>query len=65
MITLVFLLNGQLSQKCMGVPIKLCLTEKLWIINFINEGNMLNKRSEFKSKCRDLNKYLLRNVKEK
>ena len=49
----------------MGVPIKLCLTEKLWIINFINEGNMLNKRSEFKNKCRDLNKYLLRNVKKK
>ena len=25
---------------------KLCLTEKLCIINFINDGNMLNKRSE-------------------
>ena len=25
---------------------KLCLTEKLSIINFVNDGNMLNKRSE-------------------
>ena len=24
---------------------KLCLTEKLWIINFINDGDMLNRRS--------------------
>ena len=44
---------------------KLCLTEKLSIINFINNGNMLNKRSELLSKCRHLKKHLLRNVKEK
>ena len=44
---------------------KLCLTEKLWIINFTNDENMLNKKSEVISKCRHLNKYLLRNVKKK
>ena len=33
---------------------KLCLTEKLWIINFMNDGNMLNKRSELLSRCRHL-----------
>ena len=44
---------------------KLCLTEKLSIINFINDGNMFNKRSELLSRCRHLKKYLLRNVKEK
>ena len=36
----------------------LCSTEKLWIINFINDENMLNKKSEH------LNKHLLRNVKK-
>ena len=44
---------------------KLCLTEKLWIINFINDSNMLNKSSELLSSWRHLNKHLLRNVKEK
>ena len=44
---------------------KLCLTEKLWIINSINDGNMLNKKSELISKCRHLHKHLLRNVKKK
>ena len=44
---------------------KLCLTEKLSIINLISDGNMLNKRSELLSRCRHLKKHLLRNVKEK
>ena len=44
---------------------KLCLTEKLSFINFINDGNMLNKRSELFSRCRHLKKHLFRNVKEK
>ena len=44
---------------------KLCLTEKLWIINFINDEKMLNKKSELISNCRHLNKHLLRNVKRK
>ena len=44
---------------------KLYLTEKLWIINFINDGNMLNKRLELLNRCRHLKKHLLRNVKDK
>ena len=39
---------------------KLCLTEKLWNINFIIDENMLNKESELKSKCRHSNKDLLK-----
>ena len=44
---------------------KLCLTKKVWIINFINDENVLNKKSELISKCRHLYKHLLRNVKKK
>ena len=44
---------------------KLCLTEKVSIINFINDGNMLNKKSKLLSRFRHLKKHLLRNVKEK
>ena len=39
---------------------KLCLTEKLWIINHINDHNMLNKKSELINKCRHLKKFLLK-----
>ena len=42
----------------------LCLTEKLWIINSINDENCLNKKSELISKCRHLNKVLLKSVKK-
>ena len=42
----------------------LCLTEKLWIINSINDENCLNKRSELISKCRHLKKVLLKSVKK-
>ena len=31
---------------------KLCLTEKLWIINCINDNNILNKTLELINKCR-------------
>ena len=44
---------------------KLCLTEKLWIINHINDNNMLNKKSELINKCRHLRKFLLKHVKKK
>jgi hypothetical protein len=40
----------------------LCLSEKLVIIK-AQRKNLLNKRSEFISKCRHRNKFLLRNVK--
>ena len=41
----------------------LCLTEKLWIIDFIHDNNYLKKKSELINKCRHFNKVLLRNVK--
>ena len=42
----------------------LCLTEKLWIINSINDENSLNKKSELISKRRHLNKVLSKSVKK-
>ena len=33
---------------------KLCLTEKLWLINSINDENLLNKKSEFFNKSRHI-----------
>ena len=44
---------------------KFYLTEQLWIINHINDNNILNKKSELIKKCRHLNKFLLRYVKKK
>ena len=42
---------------------KLCLTEKLWIINSINnDDNLINKKLELMHKCRDINMFILRNV---
>ena len=45
-----FSVKWKIITKMYGSPnpllCKLCLTEKLWIINFINDRNMLNKRSE-------------------
>ena len=48
------------STKC-----KLCLTEELWIINHVNDSNILNKKSELINECRHLNKFLLKLVKKK
>ena len=36
---------------------KLCLTEKLCIINHINDNKILNKKSELINKCRYLKKF--------
>ena len=44
---------------------KLCLEEKLWIINHINDNNTLNKKSELIKKCRYLKKFLLKHAKKK
>ena len=41
----------------------LCLHEKLEIVNFEDQDQSLNKRSELISKCRHAYKYLLRNYK--
>ena len=54
----------KVNGKANSTRYNLCLAEKLWIINSINDENCLNKRSEFISKCRHLNKILLKNVKK-
>ena len=41
-----------------------CLSEKLFIIRNLDNVNMLNKKSEFISKCRHINKRLLIKVKD-
>ena len=38
-----------------------CLTEKLLIAKLRHKENLLNKRTEFVSKCRHENKYVLKN----
>ena len=42
----------------------LCLSEKLFIIRNLDNINMLNKKSEFISKCHHINKQLLIKVKD-
>ena len=42
----------------------LCTSEKLLIIESIDDDNLLNKRSEFVSKCRHINKFMLKNIKK-
>ena len=43
---------------------KLCLTEKLFILNTLGDDNCLNKTTEFVNKYRHQNKLLLKNVKD-
>ena len=43
---------------------KLCLMEKLYILNAFSDERCLNKISEFINKCRHQNKLLLKNVKD-
>ena len=42
---------------------KLGLREKLYIIDFIDDNRLLNKRNEFISGCKHQKKLLLKNVK--
>ena len=42
---------------------QLCLQEKIEILNYTNPNELLNKRSEFISKFRHVNKFLLSNYK--
>ena len=38
-------------------------SRKLYIIDFIGDNRLLNKRNEFRSCCKHQNKLLLKNVK--
>ena len=42
---------------------KLCLTEKVFIINALNDSQLLNKKSELINTCRHQNKLLLKCLK--
>ena len=59
--------NMKIARKVYGNPknnfCRLCLKEKLLIIKFPNQNILLNKRSEFISKCRHENKLLIVNMK--
>ena len=41
----------------------LCLNDKAFKIKNLDDVNMLNKKSEFTSRCRHINKWLLNRVK--
>ena len=41
---------------------KLYLTEKFWLLKHFNDKHLLNKKSEFISKCRHENKLLVKSV---
>ena len=41
----------------------LCLTEKLWLLHYFDDMPLLNKKSEFISKCRHETKLLISSVK--
>ena len=47
-----------------GGVCKLCLTEKLWLLKHFNYKYLLNKKSEFISKCRHKNKLLVKSAKK-
>ena len=49
---------SNISKKC-----QFCLQEKFEFLNYPNPNELLNKRSEFISKCRNVNKFLLSNYK--
>ena len=41
---------------------KLYLTEKFWLLKHFNDKHLLNKKSEFTSKCRHENELLVKSV---
>ena len=45
-----------------GGVCRLCLTEKSWLLKHFNDVNLLNKKSEFISKCRHENKLLIKSA---
>ena len=43
---------------------KLCLTEKVFIMNALNDSQLLNKKSELINTCRHPNKLVLKGLKK-
>ena len=62
-----FSIKYSIASKVSGNPSSviclLCITEKPWIIKFLNNKDLLSKKSKLINKCRHLNKFLLANVK--
>ena len=57
------ILKKSVPYKAGGRSCNLCLSEKLLIMK--NEGEVINKRDEFVSKCRHASKFLLGNIKDR
>ena len=64
-----FSIKYSIASKVSGNPSSiicpLCITEKPSITKFLNNKDLLNKRSEPNNKCRHLKKFLLANVKNR
>ena len=52
------IVNGTLK----GGVLKLCLTEKFWLLKHFNYEHLLNKKLDFISKCRHENKLLVKSA---
>ena len=50
--------NGMTKRGCFS----LCLTEKLWLLHCFDHIHLLNKKSEFSSKCRHETSYWYRQL---
>ena len=48
-----------------GGACKPCLTEKVWIWKHFNDEHLLNKKSEFISKCRHENELVVKSAEER
>ena len=57
------LLNGVLLQIKLNFC-KLCLSEKFYIIESLNDPNLLNKKTELVNTCRHQSKLLLKSLKK-
>ena len=57
------ILKKSVPYKAGGRSCNLCLSEKLLIMK--NEGEVINKRDEFVSKCRHAFKFILGNIKDR
>ena len=64
MLTIKFLTAKHVKGNTFINNCNLCLSEKALTIRNLDDVNMLNKRSEFISKCRHINKLLLNRVKD-
>ena len=48
-----------------GGVCRLCLAEKFWLLKHVNYVNLLNKKSEFISKCRHERKLIIKSAEKR